>query len=202
MSLSLKDEATALRAMPGFGKYFASLLRKVEDAVNGIGKSIGVNPTGTMPAPQPIHAVNVKTSSDGYVHATITDNNAISKNLQYFLEVDTDPAFGKPHVIDLGASRSALPFKLPALNDTGGAQNFYVRGYSQPHGGPAGKKVNYGGTTPTAITPGGTTQMSLLSSTGSGTASPFGTQGGQGLGTVLNRPAVGPKRQSPMIQTL
>ena len=195
MSLSLRDESAALRRVPVFGKYFASLLRKIEDAVNSTAKQMGVSPTGSMAAPPPIQGLEVKTSSDGFIHATITDNNAISKNLQYFVEVDTDPNFGRPHVIDLGASRSLLPFKLPAKDDNGNPQTFYAQGYSQYHGGPAGKKVKFGGTIPSGITPGGTTQMTLLSSTGSGTASPFGTQGGLGLGTVLDRPAVGPKRQ-------
>lgn len=202
MSLSLKDELTTLRKVPQFGKYFASVLRKLEDAINGMGKQIGVDATKTLPAPPPIHSLNVKTSTDGFVHVAITDNQPISRNLQYFVEYDTDPAFGHAHQIDLGAARTHPPFKLPALNDTGGSQTFYFRAYSQYHGSTAGKKVNFGGTTPTGITPGGSTQMTLLPSTGAGTAKPDGSQAGQGLGPVVSRPGVGPKRTSPTVQTL
>lgn len=194
MSLSLKDQIAKLRATPGIGKHLAEALRRIEDAINGAAKQIGIDATKTLPAPPPIHSLNVKTSTDGFVHVAITDNQPISRNLQYFVEYDTDPAFGHAHQIDLGAARTYPPFKLPALNDSGGSQTFYFRAYSQYHGSAAGKKVNFGGTAPTGVTPGGTTQMTLLSSTGSGTAKPDGSQAGQGLGPIVNRPAVGPKR--------
>lgn len=193
--IGINEYIKKLRSMPEFGKYLVSALTKLEDSVNLIGRHVGVNPTGGLPAPSPVQGLAVKAAS-GFVHVAITDNSPANKNLQYFVEYDTDPAFKQPHVIDMGASRTHPPFALPANNDGAAAQSFYFRAYSQYHGSPAGKKVNFGGTAPTAVSPGGTVNMTLLPSTGSGTASPFGTQGGQGLGTVISRPQVGPKRTS------
>jgi hypothetical protein len=52
---------------------------------------------------------------------------------------------------------------------------------------------NIGGETAIQMT--GTSVTQLLSSTGSGTASQTGQQGGKGLGTVLKRPTTQAKRQ-------
>lgn len=178
----------------------APMLQKIQDAVNNLAQNLAVSPTGMVPPPSAIQSVNVKTSTtDGTTHVTITDNSPISKGLQNFVEYDTDPAFSQPHVVPLGASRGTV-VNLPAQDDSGAAQTWYVRGYTQYPGSVAGPKVNFGGNTPAPIAPGGTTKLTLLPSTGSGTASPSGQQGGQGLGNVQNRPVQGPKRSiSPLV---
>lgn len=196
MSLSLQEVITQLRGVPVFGKYLVRGFQDLEEAVNHISKDIGVNPTGTLPQPPPVKALSVKTSTDGFMHIAINDNSPISRNLRYFVEYATDPSFQGAHVLDLGASRTHPPFKLPAKDDGGNPQSFVFRAFSQYPDSSPGKKVNFGGTTPTPVTPGGTTQMTLLPSTGSGTDSSLLPRGGEGLGSFLVRSASGPKRTS------
>jgi hypothetical protein len=168
----------------------------ISKGVNSLGQNSGADPTGTIPSPPQVQSLTVKSNGTGLVHATISDNNPITKNLHYFLEYDTNPAFSQPHVMHLGASRSIPPITLPAQDDNGNAQQFYFRAYSQYPGGDPGAPQHFGGTTPTPVSPGGTQKLTLIPSTGSGTAQNTGQQGGSGFGKVLFRPAVAPKRQS------
>lgn len=194
MGLSLDTEMNFLRQIPGVGQYLGEALRKIQEGLNNLGKHVAVDPTGTAPAPPIIQKLDVKTSGTGLVHAVISDNNPIQKNLHYFVEYDTSPAFAQPHVVHLGASRSMPPVTLPAMDDNGNPQTFFFRAYSQYPGSHPGPVVHFGGTTPSSVDPGGTQQMTLIASTGSGTAQSSGQEGGSGFGKVLNRPAIGPKR--------
>jgi hypothetical protein len=194
MSLSIDKEMAFLQQIPEFGQYLSEALRRLQDGVNNLGQNVAVDPSGTIPAPPTIQQLTVKSNGNGLVHAVINDSNPIQKNLNYFVEYDTDPSFPQPHVVHLGASRSMAPLTLPAKDDNGNAQKFYFRAYSQYPGSHPGEAVHHGGATPTAVDPGGTQQMTLLSSTGSGTAQPTGQQGGSGFGKVLFRSQQGPKR--------
>jgi hypothetical protein len=196
MSLDLEKELLYLQQIPEIGRTLGEVLRKIQDGINNTGMHIAVDPAGTIPPPPPVQQLNVKTNGTGMVHAVITDNNAIQKNLHYFVEYSTDPAFPQPHVAHLGASRSMEPITLPANDDNGNPQKFYFRAYSQYPGGLPGPVVHFGGDTPTAVNPGGTQNMTLLPSTGSGTAQATGQQGGQGFGKILDRPTIGPKRRA------
>lgn len=196
MALDISKEILALTQIPEIGMHLGEALRKLQDAANNLGQNVAVNPTGTLPPPPPIQALDVKTNGTGLVHAVINDQNAIQKNLHYFVEYDTDPAFKQPHVVHLGASRTMNPINLPATDDDGNPQNFYFRAYSQYQGSKPGEKINHGGSNASAIAPGGTQQMTLLPSTGSGTAQPNGQQGGSGFGKVLFRDTQGPKRRA------
>lgn len=199
--LSLQDIIAEFRKFPDFGKYFVRAFERIETAVNQGAAAVGVDPTGIADAPPPIQSLSVKQSNDGHFHIAITDNGAIQRNIQYFAEYDTSQNFTQPHVIYMGPARTHLPFSLPAQDDNGNPQTFYFRAYSQYPGSKPGKKVNFGGTTPTGVTPAGTTKLTLLPSTGSGTASGTGTQGGQGLGSFPSRPAPAPKRGGTPIGT-
>lgn len=193
--LAIDREIAAFRKVPVFGKFLVSSLTSIRDAVNNLGGTVGADPTQPIDAPPPIDAVNVKAAS-GLVHVTLTHNPPINKNIQYIVEADTDPSFPAPHVVDLGASRGHF-LALPSQNDSGGAQSWYFRAYSQYLGSKTpSNPVNFGGTTPTAVNVGGTTQLTPLQSNGSGTADSTGTQGGWGLGKIPSRPATGPKRTS------
>lgn len=196
MALALEKEMEFLRSIPVFGQYLSDAFRKVQQGVNGLGQNIAVDPTHTLAAPPTIQQLQVKTNGTGLVHAVITDNNQIQKNLHYFVEYDTNPAFPQPHVKQLGASRTMEPITLPGNDDHGNPQKFYFRAYSQYQGSHPGQVVHFGGDTPMAVSPGGAQQMTLLPSTGSGTAQATGEQGGSGFGKVLFRPAIGPKRKS------
>src|SRR5207253_3159090 len=120
-------------------------------------------------------------------HVTISDNNAIQRGINYFIEHDTDPNFTNPQVEDLHASRQKT-LSLPAMDDDGNPQPRYVRVYSQYKGSPPSAPIYFGGNTPTPVNPGGTAKLTLLRSTGSGTAQNSGEQGASGLGKVLFRP--------------
>lgn len=196
MGLSLEKEMEFLRSIPVFGQYLSDALRKVQEGVNGLGQNIAVDPTKTLPPPPTIQQLQVKTNGTGLVHAVIADNNPIQKNLHYFVEYDTNSAFSQPHVVHLGASRSMSPITLPNRDDNGQPQKFFFRAYSQYQGSHPGQVVHFGGTTPTAVDPGGAQQMTLLPSTGSGTAQSTGQEGGSGFGKILFRPTVGAKRRS------
>lgn len=194
MPLSLDKEITFLRSIPGFGQYLSEGLRKIQEGVNGLGQNVSVDPNVTLPAPPTIQQLTVKTNGSGMVHAVVNDSNPIQKNLHYFVEYDTNPAFSQPHVAHLGASRTMAPMILPANDDNGKPQKFYFRAYSQYQGSMPSPPIHFGGTVPTAVNPGGTQNLTLIPSTGSGTAQPNGQQGGSGFGKVLTRPAQGPKR--------
>jgi hypothetical protein len=193
--MDIEKEIQAFRQVPEFGKYFVDAFTRVKQAIENFGNHLGANDAQTLPPPQPIQQLQVKADGAGNVHAVITDNNAISKNLHYFFEYGTDPAFKQPHVEHIGVGRTVKPFALPAMDDNGNPQVFYARAYSQYQGGHPGPPINFGSQhAPTPISPGGSARMTLLPSTGSGTAQASGQEGGSGFGKVLNRPAIGPKR--------
>ena len=195
MALDISKEILYLKQHPELGQYLGTALQRIQDGLNALGDHIGADPTGTMPAPPPVQALDVK-AKDGLIQATVSDNNPIQKNLHWFVEYDTDPNFTKPHVAHLGVSRSMRPVTLPAKDDNGNDQKFYFRAYSQYPGSHPSEPIHYGGTTPAAVNPGGSIEMSLLPSTGSGTAQSSGEQGGAGFGKVLKRPGTTPKRTS------
>ena len=196
MAVDISKELNFLKNIPGVGNYLVDALDRITKGVNLLGTNVGVDPTGVSPPPPTIQSLSVKTNGTGLVHAVISDNNAIAKNLHYFVEYDTNPAFTQPHVAHLGASRSMAPIVLPANDDNGNQQSFYFRAYSQYQGSKPGPVVHFGGTTPKAVNPGGTQNLTLLASTGSGTAQATGEEGGSGFGKVQIRPASGKKRTS------
>jgi len=166
-----------------------NLIRRVINAVNTVAQNAGIAPLGESDPPPSIGGVTVK-ASGGLAHVTISDTNEITKPIEYFIEHDTDPNFTNPHVKHLVASRGAF-IPLPAQDDNGTAQNWYFRAYSQHPGSAPSKPVYFGGLSPSPVSVGGSTQMTPLQSTGSGTASNTGGQGGWGRGKVFTRPAQG-----------
>lgn len=195
MAVSINKEITRLRRIPDYGNFLAEAFDRLQRAVNNLGTNIGADPAITLPSPPSVQNLTVKSNGNGLVHAVIDDQNGISRGLHYFVEYDTDPNFSKPHVKHLGPSRSMEPVTLPAMDDNGNAQNFYFRAYSQYPGGAPGPKIQFGGSTPTPVAPGGTQRMTLLPSTGSGTAQPTGQEGGSGFGKVLHRPPTTPVKR-------
>lgn len=196
MPLSIAKEISYLRKLPVIGKYLNTAFQRLVDGVNNLGNNVSVDPTGIMPAPSPIQSLTVKGDGNGTVHAVISDNNPIQKNIHYFVEYANEPNFLQPHVVHLGTSRTMNPITLPAMDDNGNAQQFFFRGYSQYPGSHPGPVIHFGGTTPTAVNTGGSVKLTLLSSTGSGTAQNSGQQSGSGFGKIQIRPQTGPKRTS------
>jgi|ERR1700674_220374 len=183
--------------------YAGTLFSRIIEAVNTLAKNAGVAAVGKIAPPPPIDAINVSGTQVGdtitvpgeVLHHTLTHNQAISKGVNYFSEVDTNPNFTQPHVIPHTASRSSF-LSLPTFLDDGVTkQTYYLRSYAQYHGSDPSKPTVLGGSGGAIkIQMSGTSSGTLLSSTGSGTAAPNGQQGAHGLGKVLDRPAPGPKR--------
>lgn len=171
------------------------LLGDLIDGINGIANHLGVDPEGKVQPPDPHQAVNVVAGTD-HVHVTITDNSQVKKNVQHFIEWSVnDPSFQFPHVEHLGASRERV-LALPAKDGGGNVISYYFKTYGQYLGSDAQSRHTYFGSklNPTAVNLTGASQLTLQSATGSGTGRPDGSQSGAGLGTVLQRPAQGPKR--------
>jgi hypothetical protein len=162
----------------------ALMMRKVVTAVNQTAGVLGIDSTSHASPPDPPQGINVK-AANGLAHVTITDNSQRGRSLNYFLEHDTNPAFPAPHVVQLVASRGAF-LSLPAKDDGGNAQHWYFRAYSMnPGSAQRSAHVVFGGfATPTAVNVGGSTSLTPLPSTGAGTASTTGQQGGQGFGSA------------------
>jgi hypothetical protein len=194
-----------------------TLFQRLIDSINSLSLNVGLAPIGKLPPPVPVNNINVKgalsastntiVAPSEILHWTIQHNGSISKHTQYFTEIDTSPNFPNPHVYSHGASRTGF-LHLPTLQDDGVTPNtYYMRSYPQLNGSDAQKPTVLGGLagptkiqmTPPNVTVGGVPLPapsigSLLTSTGSGTAAANGSQGGQGLGTSLVRPAPSPKR--------
>lgn len=178
-----------------------SLVGRIIDAVNRLGRNIAASPTGELPAPSPVDSTQVQGTLSGNVltvpgeilHWTHTHNVPIQRGVRYLTEIDTSPAFLSPHQIDTGSSRSGF-VTLPTKNGSGATTDYYMRVTVQLPGSAPSRPTVYGGLGgPTVINMGGSTNMALLPSQAAGTARPG--QGGQGLGPVAYRGAVGgPKR--------
>ena len=179
-----------------------NLFSRIIDAVNNLAKNVGATAVGKLDPPPPIQSINVQGTQVGNVltapsellHWTINHTQEIQKHAQYFTEIDTNANFTQPHVISHGASRSGF-LHLPAQDNNGNTQTYFLRSYPQYTGSDAQKHTTFGGAAgATQIQMTGTSKTSLLPSTGSGTASADGTQGGKGLGTNLVRSAPTSKR--------
>lgn len=184
--LDIDNFLTELR---GSNPRLGLMMAKVRDAINQTANAVGVDSTAMQAAPHPPQQINVK-AANGTVHVTLQDSSKRSRALNYFVEHDTDPSFPNPHVVHLNVSRGTF-LSLPALNDAGDAQNWYFRGYSMlPGSTKASQHVIFGGANaPTPVDVGGTTQLTPLASTGAGTASTTGQQGGHGFGpSQFSRP--------------
>lgn len=185
------------------GRWTAAALRMIENAVNHLGKNLSAAPSGDMATPAPVQQLQIKASGE-MVHAVIQDNTPIRKHVNYFLEYATEPNFLEPHVEHLGTSRTRV-ISLPTNTDgttnpttgvvtPGTPQQYYFRAYSQYLGSKPSKYINFGGDLAQPISLTGSTNLTLLPSTGSGTAQNSGQQGGYGFGHFLHRPSPQPKR--------
>jgi hypothetical protein len=186
--------------------YAGSLFSRLIDAVNTLAKNAGVAAVGKVSPPPPVDAINISAPApvNGVIsipnseilHWTIQHNQSVNKGVHYFSEVDTSSSFTNPHVIHHGTSRTGF-LSLPTANSSNVKQTYYLRSYAQYPGSDPCKPTVLGGLSGAiGIQMGGTSQTSLLPSTGSGTAAPNGSQGGHGFGVVLTRPAPGPKRSA------
>lgn len=190
MSVGGNDLLTQIEnEYPKLGQY---LRHSILPAIDTLGKNVGASSSGTMEAPDAPQSVSINKQGDENVQVTINHTSKVSKGVEYFTEVATDAAFTNPRVEHHGASRSpASTIFLPTKDSSGKTHSYYFRSYAQQPGGKPSKVCNYSGN---PVTMSGGTQADHTASTGSGTASNNGGQGGSGWGKVLNRPAEKAKR--------
>jgi hypothetical protein len=181
LSNFLIEVRSAAKQIPVFAR-MSVMLTNMQDAINSTANAAGVDSTQQAHPPDPPQGINVK-ASNGVAHVTITDHSQRSRALHYFVEASTTPAFNAPHVFHLGASRGAF-IPLPGKTDAGATQNWYFKTYSAYPGSSqtSTHQVLGGSALPTAVNVGGTTQLTPLASTGAGTASTLGVEGGKGFG--------------------
>lgn len=162
---------------PKLGQYLRQYLIP---AITRTAQNAGVSPTGSVAAPEPPAALSVATAGET-VHISVTDNARLNRGINYFTEIGVnDPSFRQPIVKHHGTSRTPEPFTLPTKDGSGNTISYYFRSYSQYPGSPPSARTVFNNGA--AVTLGGTTELDLLPSAGSGTASGNGTQGGQGFG--------------------
>jgi hypothetical protein len=189
------DRSQFLKQIKNSWPHLGILLETMFENVDVMANHLGMDMKGRVAAPPTLAGLNVAAGSD-HVHVTINDASTVKKNIHYFVEWSAnDPTFASPNVEHLGASRGRV-LALPAKNGSGATNQYYFRAYSQYLGSDPAQKQAYFGTVgaPTAVTLTGASTLNLLQSTGSGTASGDGSQGGYGLGRPLERPIPGPKR--------
>lgn len=196
MALDLSMFLKALRSDADFAQCrrdLALALEQIQTHVNNGFDQVGISSNQKVSPPDPIENLDVQ-ANNGTVQVNLTHNAPIRKNIRYFVEASTDASFSKPHVFDLGSSRSLFT-QLPAKDADTNDLNWHFRAYAQYQGSDASAKTNFGETfSPTPVSVGGSSQFTPTDSTGSGTAAPDGQQGGQGLGTVVQRMPLGTKR--------
>ena len=180
MAVNIDRYIDYLQKQPEFGRYLAQALTRLASGVNNLGKNLAADASTNLPPPEAPQSLTVKSNGAGLVHAVINDQSELRRGIHYFLEYDTNSSFMQPHVVHLGASRSMSPINLPALDDDGNPQTFYFRAYKQLPGSHPSAPMLFGGETQ---------RLTLIPSTGSGTAPANGQSAGQGFGKQLHRPA-------------
>ena len=162
----------------------AVFMQELIDRIDNVAKGAGVGMVGDLAAPPPVNAINVKASGE-MVHVTLTHAAELTRAIEYHIEADTNPNFTAPHLVRQSSSRSHF-FALPGFTDNGTPQKWYLRAYAQYPGSKPSQPLVFGGLanpTPVVLTGGvGGTKLTPLGSTGSGTASTTGQQGGSGRG--------------------
>jgi hypothetical protein len=185
MALSLTTWISEIRNSTDWSKIaprLGPMFEKIESSINQVARVTGVDPTNLKQQPDPITKLNVKVSGE-MAHVTLDDHSARSRALHYFVEYSNNTNFSGAHVEHLGASRGRV-LTLPTNDDQGNKQNYYFRAYSMEPGSEKPSSHVYNGQqgAPTPVQMSGTTNLSLLPSTGSGTASTTGQKTGEGFG--------------------
>ena len=179
MALDLSQYLTEIKAD---NPRLAVALQNIEDSINQAAQAAGTDATQHTEPPNPLNAINVAAGSDS-VHVTLEDNSQRSRALNYFVEWSAnDPSFANPHVEHLVASRGRV-LSLPPMDADSNPYTYYFRAYSAyPSSKIPSTPVYFGGKIPQAVTLSGSTTLTLLNSTGSGTAPSNGQRGGVGFG--------------------
>ena len=136
--LTLKHLGMIERSDPFMGE----TLRAIQNAVNQHGVTVGVDPTGSYPAPAAPASLVVTVPQTGVFDAVITDPNPV-RGVEYWLEWDSTAGFLAPRQIHLVGSRNWYGFL--------GSLTLYWRAASQFFGSDLSGWTVYGGANPIAL---------------------------------------------------
>jgi hypothetical protein len=146
----------------------------IDQQIGNVAQQTNSSRASQPSAPPKISALNV-TAADGIFDAKITDTSASYRGIEYFLEHSPTPHFSAPTVIHLGTTRN--------WRGALGNQSLYWRAYSGYSTSPASAPVYHGGAQPKVVVGGGQSSgPPMQASSGSGTATTRGNQGGSGYG--------------------
>ena len=175
----IRTSASWEKIAPRLAPYF----QNIQDGINQAADAAGVDATQHKQQPDPPAKLNIKTAGE-LAHVTIEDHSARSRSLHYFLHVSTNTAFSNPHVVHMGVSRGTV-LNLPTNDDNGNPVKYYFRCHSMEPGSIKASDHVYHGQqgAPTAVQMSGSTNMTLLTSTGSGTNPTDGQKSRSGYGT-------------------
>lgn len=160
-SLAIRDESP---------RTYEALVQ-VTNAINQGHAVAGVDATGVFTQPVNTGQLTV-VEANGIFDATITDPSP-QRQTVYFLEWDLQASFATARQIQLGASR----YWRGMLGNIG---NSYWRFAKQAQGSNISEWINFGGTTPKAVSSSGTAGPAPGVPAGSGSSS----RSGQGFGPI------------------
>lgn len=140
------------------------LFKEVQTQVSQVEQQTNSNATGNPPTPGNLDQLVVSTGPSGEFQATIHDNAAFNRGVNYWLEHDTTPAFANPHVVDVGQSRNWSGYL--------GSQKLYWRAYKSYSTSGTSEPVYHGGSQTTAQPVQGGVAGRRSPSQGSGTGAP------------------------------
>ena len=158
---------------PKLGIY---LRNYVLPAIQTTASNAAVDPSGNVAPPPPPQSITVTTSGE-LAQVVVNHTAPIQKGVQYITHIATNPQMTGAIIIDHGSSRTPPHINLPTKDSGGNTHSYYFATIAQYQGSLPSKPTYFGGSTPTPVTMGGTTQMDIQPGTGSGTAS----NGGQTL---------------------
>lgn len=153
--------ATSFREAPNFGRLLFETLSGITGQIANLAQQTNANLTGQPQSPPQVNALKVQ-ASNGHFTGAITDNNAIFRDIHYYVEHADNPHFTNPQIVHLGHSRN---FHFYFGNATR-----YFRAYSAYGSSAPGPAAYHGSSsTPLAVTGGGGPAPVFLASQGSGT---------------------------------
>ena len=167
-----------IRTIPVIGSRLYDSLKSVQDQVSNLETQTNTNAQAQPTAPPAINGVHVSTGPGGEFQIAITDQNQISRGINYWAEHDSDPNFSNPHIIDMGQSRNHSVYL--------GAQALHWRAYSSYPASPS-SPAQYHGSAAQPLPVMGGVPGPRAQSQGAGTGAP--AQGLHGPGPVPQRAA-------------
>jgi hypothetical protein len=165
----------------------APYLQQLQDAVNQSAQAAGVDATQHSEPPSPPAKLNVKAAGTGELaHFTVEDNSPRGRALHNFLEISTSSSFSpaSTYTRELGPGRHHVESLPTFLDDGSTKQTYYARCYTMEPGSKKSSEHIYHGQAgaPTGFQMNGSTALTLMPSTGCGTAPSNGQKAGVGFG--------------------